>query len=182
MNRFPVPSRATRNMSTAASPPKKSATVRGSVKIGGGIGQVATYLGRRPPPEVKIFVEMLPQTPEPLLKRIAKFVIEYIKGTQINEDQWQKLLQQAKEVGEEECRMVFAGLLVILKTAVRDKVDTQTFTNDLEALTIIGPPCVVLVGALKELYVIIPASSITLQKNAGSRKGIRSLVSSLSFS
>lgn len=119
----------------------------------GGIGQVSTYMGRRPPAEVKTFVEVLPNTPELVLKRIAKFVVEYIKGTDISEDQWQKLLQTAKGVEEKDCRIVFAGVLKILKTATRDKVDVGTFTADLEALTIVGPPSVMLVAALKELYV-----------------------------
>jgi len=46
--------------------------------------------------------------------------------------------------------MLFAGVLLILKTATRDKVDVGTFTTDLENLTIVGVQSTVLVAALKE--------------------------------
>lgn len=128
-------------------------TARGSVKIGGGIGQIATFMGRRPPTEVKNLVEILVTIQDIVFKRIVQFVVEHLKGTEITEEKWQMLLAKSKGLQEKDARTVFAGSLVILKTAARDRIEATTFMQDLEQLTIVGPQAQVYETAFKELYV-----------------------------
>jgi hypothetical protein len=116
----------------------------------GGIGTVSSFLGRRPPQEIKNLVELLPRVPDTLFKRVLKFVVEHLKGTDIPPEQWQKLVQSTTEVDDQSLCTLFAGLLLILKTAVRDSVD-EKFQSDLTELQIPAPFVTLLVQARKGL-------------------------------
>lgn len=129
-----------------ATPSKKNVFTKG------GIGTVSSFLGRRPPQEIKNLVELLPKVPDTLFKRVLKFVVEHMKGTDVAPEQWQKLVQGAGEVDEQGLCTLFAGLLLILKTAVREGVE-EKFQSDLTELTLPAPYITLLNQARKGLCV-----------------------------
>lgn len=145
---FDVQNSRAKKMDKGKSTPSK----RGAVFGKGGIGTVSSFLGRRPPQEIKNLVELLPRVPDTLFKRVLKFVVEHIKGTEIPSEQWQKLVQTTTEVDETGLCTLFAGLLMILKTAVRDGVE-ESFQSDLTELQVSAPYITLLAQARKGLYV-----------------------------
>lgn len=140
---------------------KSTPSKRGNVFNKGGIGTVSSFLGRRPPQEIKNLVELLPRVPDTLFKRVLKFVVEHMKGTEIPPEQWQKLVQGTTEVDEQALCALFAGLLLILKTAVRDGVE-EKFQSDLTELQIPPQFITLLAQARKGLYVT-PNNNISLR-------------------
>jgi len=109
-----------------------------SVRIKGGIGNVETFMGKRPPQEIKNLVDLLPKVNLPTLKRICSFAFEYLKNTKITPEQWQKLLNGAKELEEQEANMILSGILLMLKTALRERIEPEAFQETCENLTIVG--------------------------------------------
>eukprot|EP01124_Arcella_intermedia_P022187 TRINITY_DN3256_c0_g1_i1.p2 TRINITY_DN3256_c0_g1~~TRINITY_DN3256_c0_g1_i1.p2 ORF type:complete len:248 (+),score=65.16 TRINITY_DN3256_c0_g1_i1:34-777(+) len=109
--------------------------------IKGGISNVSTFLGRRPPPEIRQLLDILPNTSKPVFRSIIKFVLEYLKGTEITEEHWLKLIPESENASEYEekmsnARLLFAGLLTILRVAIRERVTEEVFKEDLAALQI----------------------------------------------
>jgi len=109
-----------------------------SFSMKGGIGNVSTYMGRRPPEEVKQALEALTEIQKPVFRKVVKFVVEYIKGTEITEDNWAQLVEKTPEVPPENLRLLFSGLMTVLKTAVRQNLDTTQFRVDLQNLQVPG--------------------------------------------
>jgi len=94
-------------------------------------------------------MEILPTiTNKQLFRGVVKLVLDYIKGTEIKEEQWQKLTEGLED-GKESARMLFAGLLTILRTAIRDKLPEDTFKQDLGQLQMPGELVTDLATALK---------------------------------
>jgi len=110
-------------------PDKKAA-----VNVKGGISNVTTFLGRRPPTEVKQMLESIPGINKALFRKVVQFVIEYLRDTEITEDHWGKIIEGLDETGRELVRLLFAGLLVVLRTAIREKISEDEFKQDLGLL------------------------------------------------
>jgi len=117
--------------------------------IKGGISNVSTYLGRRPPPEVRQMLEILPTITKPIFRGVVKFVVDYIKGTDVKEESWQKLTEGLED-SKESARLLFAGLLTILRTAIRDKIPEDAFKQDLGQLQMQGEFVADLAAVLKK--------------------------------
>jgi len=116
---------------------EKPGLLRAAFSMKGGIGNVATFMGRRPPEEVKQALEVLPEIQKPVFRKVLQFVVEYVKGTQITEELWTKLLETS-ELSSAQLQLLFSGLLTILKTAVRLNLDVTNFKVDLQNLQIGG--------------------------------------------
>jgi len=120
---------------------------------------VPTFLGRRPPPEIKNLSEILPSVPEIIFKQVLKFVVEYMKGTEVTSENWQRLVQKASSTKEEDVCALFAGLLFVLKTAVRDGVEDTVFSSDLPQLAFSSEQTGLLLNAKKGLKAVIVQQS-----------------------
>jgi len=134
---------------------------KSKVKIGGGIGNISTFLGKRPPQEIKNFVDLYSKLSGPILKKICLFVCEYLKHTEISSEQWQKLVNTAsKEIDETEARLTLAAVLLLFKTALRERIEPGPFQEALESLTLGGDKQNILVASYKQLKsTIIPKTS-----------------------
>jgi len=117
---------------------KAPSTVRPSFSMKGGIGSVATYMGRRPPEEVKLALESLAEVQKPIFRKVLQFVVNYIKGTEITEEMWTKFSDSLPEVPPENLRLLFSGLHTVMKTAIRLNLDITAFKVDLQNLQVPG--------------------------------------------
>eukprot|EP01125_Pyxidicula_operculata_P017573 TRINITY_DN6157_c0_g1_i2.p1 TRINITY_DN6157_c0_g1~~TRINITY_DN6157_c0_g1_i2.p1 ORF type:complete len:227 (-),score=47.13 TRINITY_DN6157_c0_g1_i2:29-709(-) len=133
----------------------------------GGIGNVSSYLGRRPPAEVKAMLESLHelhQQDKTIFKKVLQFVVEHLKGTEITEEQWKKLIEQTP-VEAALLRLLFAGLLMMIRTAVRIKVNEEDFKIDLQNLQVTGDFVPDLVAALKKSRSIVEKITVEEGEN-----------------
>jgi hypothetical protein len=95
----------------------------------------ATFLGFSAPAEVTQMCNLLPKIERPIFIRLLKFVMEYLKGTKINEETWAKL-REATQLPANILSTVFSGLVTLLRRATRMRVEQAQFKQDLSVLTV----------------------------------------------
>jgi len=91
-----------------------------------------------------------PFTNKAQFRKITQFVLEYLRGTEITEEQWEKVLEGGDETIRERSRLIFAGLLVILRTAIRERIPEDDFKQDLGNLQMPGEFVVDLAAVIKK--------------------------------
>lgn len=91
----------------------------------------ATFLGIKPPLEVEQLSITLNASPleKPVFRTILKFVLEYLKGTDIDESHW-KQLKEATGIDELILTTVFTGVLTLVRATTRTRTPMEVFTAD----------------------------------------------------
>jgi hypothetical protein len=121
----------------------------------------ATFFGPKAPIEVTTIIPLLNELEKSLFQRLLQFVVEYMRGTEITETHWSKLREKVPEAKSRQLAAIFTGLYVILKTAVKTKIDAAQFRTDLTRLNIPDDLAQELTLAFQSLYAnLFPTSSI----------------------
>lgn len=91
-----------------------------------------TFIGFTPPPEVEQLSSILAPGKDfdkTSFRKIIRFAVEYMKGTDITEDHWEKL-KASLPIDENILSIAFAGALTILKKATRNRITTEVIKRD----------------------------------------------------
>lgn len=115
----------------------------------------ATFLGTTAPNEVNQMVALLGTKVErPAFRKVLQFVMEYMKGTELNDQHWTQL-KEATGVAPAAIATTFAGLLALLKKATRSRIEEEAFKHDcLEVLKVPTEFCADLVRFLSNWCVL----------------------------
>eukprot|EP00029_Vermamoeba_vermiformis_P002104 TRINITY_DN12498_c0_g1_i1.p1 TRINITY_DN12498_c0_g1~~TRINITY_DN12498_c0_g1_i1.p1 ORF type:complete len:248 (+),score=60.54 TRINITY_DN12498_c0_g1_i1:53-796(+) len=128
-------------------PSKRQALGRSFVARDSVAATQSTFFGTKAPTEVTQLALSLPNTDQATFIKLLKFVLEYIKGTEITEQHWTKLKESVEEIASADntaannnkntlakLPLLFAGIYKLLKTALHDRVSPDAFKKDLGIL------------------------------------------------
>lgn len=92
-----------------------------------------TFIGFKPPFEVEKLSEILSSNKfdKSSFRKILRFVVEYMKGTDITEQHWEKL-KESLNIEEDTLAVAFSGALTIIKKATRNRVNQKVLKHDCE--------------------------------------------------
>lgn len=92
-----------------------------------------TFIGFKPPYEVEKLSEILSSNTfdKSSFRKILRFVVEYMKGTDITEQHWEKL-KESLNINEDILSIAFSGALTIIKKATRNRVSQNVLKHDCE--------------------------------------------------
>jgi hypothetical protein len=92
-----------------------------------------TFLGARIPAEIPKLFGALQKLKPTLLSPLMILVSSYIKGTEITDSDFEKIAAQLG-VDKNTLSLVFAGLLQIIRAAVKSRIKPEDLEKDLQEL------------------------------------------------
>jgi hypothetical protein len=95
------------------------------------------FYGARVPDEVKQMIKAVKSMEAPQIKPILKFVVEELDGRQLETDAF--LLLASEKCSEEKLRVVFSGLMTLIRMAIRQpSLKSEMLKEDLSQLKLSG--------------------------------------------